>query len=84
MTLNSPARPSPRGEIRALTGLRGIAALWVMAGHYRASQIPTGGLVQRALDHKGLAVDLFLMLSGFVLAMAYTGALKIRVARGLG
>ena len=59
------------GEIRALTGLRGIAACWVMMGHYRGHHVPTPGFLARVIDHKGLAVDLFLMLSGFVLANAY-------------
>ena len=58
------------GEIRALTGLRGAAACWVMVYHtaYRA---PTGTPIGRLIHHGYLAVDLFFILSGYVLALNY-------------
>ena len=60
-------------EIRALTGLRGIAALYVVAFHY------LGGLsfsnpMTTLFAHGYLAVDLFLILSGFVMALNYAAA----------
>lgn len=57
-------------EIRALTGLRGAAACWVMVYHtaYRA---PTGTAIGRLIHHGYLAVDLFFILSGYVLALNY-------------
>lgn len=68
-----------RSEIRSLTGLRGVASCWVMVGHY------LGGLAMAPwahllVSHMYLAVDLFLVLSGFVLAMTYEG----RFAEGAG
>lgn len=53
-----------------MTGLRGIAACWVMAGHFLA-ETPFPPLLRRTIDHGYLAVDLFMVLSGFVLAMIY-------------
>lgn len=58
-------------EIRSLTGLRGVAACWVGAFHYpfHLSVQP----VQDLLDRGYLAVDLFFVLSGFVLALQHRG-----------
>lgn len=50
-----------------LDGFRGIAALMVMAHHY--SPFFFGGAL---FDHGFLAVDLFFLLSGFVLSQAYS------------
>lgn len=61
------------GEIRALTGLRGIAALWVVMHHL--CKVP-GFTLPGAQDFmlRGyLAVDLFFVLSGFVISLAYGG-----------
>jgi len=58
------------GEIRALTGLRGIAALYVIILHYFAP-LPLTTHLLCFLGHGYLAVDLFFTLSGFVLALNY-------------
>ncbi len=58
------------GEIRALTGIRGLAALWVVAYHVHIEDAlpqPFGTF----LHHGYLAVDLFFVLSGFILALSY-------------
>ncbi|GIL38142.1 acyltransferase family protein [Roseiterribacter gracilis] len=60
------------GHLNALTGLRGIAAWWVALYHFRF-EFPAGmpdwalPLVSRGY----LAVDLFFILSGFILALNY-------------
>ena len=60
-------------ESRALTGLRGVGALLVMLHHFHQHlaldvHIPLlGGLLQKGY----LGVDLFFVLSGFVMAMVY-------------
>lgn len=59
-----------REEIRSLTGLRGVAACYVMAYHFFQSAAVTGP-VRTLLLHGYLAVDLFFVLSGFVIAMIY-------------
>jgi peptidoglycan/LPS O-acetylase OafA/YrhL len=59
-----------RKYVESLTGLRGFAAVFVMLYHYRL-YILTGGRLQTALEHGYLGVDLFFVLSGFVMSMTY-------------
>ena len=62
----------PAGELGGLTGLRGIAALTVFIAHgrfYELIPILRPGLV--FFEWHSLAVDLFFMLSGFVLVHVY-------------
>lgn len=71
-----------KGEIKSLTGVRGIAAL-VIAVHHFISKYYIQGFEQRAGDswldyvlfnfanHGYLMVELFFILSGFVLALSY-------------
>lgn len=64
-------------EIRALTGLRGIAAITVFFAHTRETlesrglplQVPE--LVRRLFLSGGRQVDIFFVLSGFILALIY-------------
>ena len=64
-------------EIRALTGLRGIAALIVFFAHTREHLTDQGIdfsipiLVQRLFLMGGRQVDIFFVLSGFILALTY-------------
>jgi peptidoglycan/LPS O-acetylase OafA/YrhL len=64
----------PSQQIDALTGIRGVAALWVAAYHGRGFLIPDIRL-PAALDNLigsgWLAVDLFFVLSGFVISHAH-------------
>lgn len=55
-------------HISWLDGLRGAAALWVLASHV---QIQSGLRVVPILSWGGMAVDLFMMLSGFLMAHHY-------------
>lgn len=63
------------GEIKALTGLRIVAALWVVLFHFRP--LLAGAAPYRAevlapvLDTGAQGVDLFFILSGFVLTWNY-------------
>jgi peptidoglycan/LPS O-acetylase OafA/YrhL len=65
-------------ELPGLTPLRGIAALWVVFYHFSSEYLPQ--LDTKDFSHiipKGyLAVDLFFLLSGFVLAHVYGGGLE--------
>jgi peptidoglycan/LPS O-acetylase OafA/YrhL len=64
-----PPRPA-RAEVRALTGLRGVAALLVALYHINPELIaPTAA--GRFVGKGYLWVDLFFVLSGFLLAMNY-------------
>lgn len=57
-------------RIPGLDALRGLAALLVLAYHARGFSLP-----REALGHGYLAVDLFFVISGFVLARAYDAPL---------
>ena len=56
-------------QIRALTGLRGLAAIFVVV--YHESDKRGAGLSYNLLRHGYNAVDLFFILSGFVMALTY-------------
>ena len=64
-------------EIRALTGLRGIAALVVFLAHTRETlegrgvPLDVSTLVKRLFLSGGRQVDIFFVLSGFILALIY-------------
>ncbi|HEX8193145.1 MAG TPA: acyltransferase [Allosphingosinicella sp.] len=71
----------PKADLPALTGLRGVAAWFVVLYHIRVSagpQVPPEALAVLAKGY--LAVDLFFMLSGFVLWLNYADRLR---AQGL-
>ena len=61
-----------QGEIRALTGLRGWAATMVVAYHSSELVLPAGAPTAFQ-SHGYLWVDLFFVLSGFVMALTYAG-----------
>jgi peptidoglycan/LPS O-acetylase OafA/YrhL len=75
MTDRAPAAPA----ISALTGIRGYAALWVMVSHLVYTEALLWPLALRLklvrfvgiIQHEYLAVDVFFMLSGFVLLHVY-------------
>lgn len=69
----------PISELSGLTGLRGIAALTVFVAHSRFQDLaPMLRPVFAFFEWHALAVDLFFMLSGFVLVHVYAGKLSLR------
>ncbi|MDN5858020.1 MAG: acyltransferase [Pseudonocardia sp.] len=79
MTIERTLRPVPgtvsTGELRGLTGLRIVAAAWVVFFHFHFTPLPA---VTEMVDVLGplvtsgaLGVDLFFVLSGFVIAHTY-------------
>lgn len=60
-------RPETGPRVHALTGIRFIAALAVVFQHGAVAMLPDG-YVQRVAREGRLGVDLFFLLSGFVLA----------------
>ena len=64
-------------EVRALTGIRGTAALTVFLAHTRAALEPRGidlwvpTAIERLFLSGGRQVDIFFVLSGFILSMTY-------------
>ena len=69
------ARTGGDGEIRALTGLRIVAAVWVVLHHFEGVVTQAFGEYLRPLHPLmatgWLGVDLFFLLSGFVLTHSY-------------
>ena len=63
---------SPVGELRTLTGLRIVAALWVVGFHFHFTALPGVAAVNKLLGplitQGALGVDLFFVISGFVIA----------------
>jgi peptidoglycan/LPS O-acetylase OafA/YrhL len=74
-------------EIRALTGIRGIAAVTVFLDHTHAAldtrgvSIPVPEVVHRLFLQAGRQVDVFFLLSGFILALIYANWFKAGVQR---
>lgn len=69
----APAAPPRRPEIRAHTGLRGVAALMVVIYHYRDRLRPAVDLdaATAFFASAGIFVDMFFILSGFIMAAIY-------------
>jgi peptidoglycan/LPS O-acetylase OafA/YrhL len=61
-----------RKEIPALTGIRGVAACWVVFYHVHEFDALHGPLAT-LLRHGYLAVDIFFVLSGLVMGLSYSG-----------
>ena len=68
MNKNMSFAPKPRYEV--LDGLRGVAALMVVAYHM-LEVLGNGDHTVQLLNHGYLAVDFFFALSGFVIGYAY-------------
>lgn len=63
-------------ELRQLTGIRLIAAVWVVLFHYQfqiLGILPEVGGMWSLLDAGYMAVDLFFVLSGFIISYQYLG-----------
>lgn len=80
----APALPEPdagalrkRAEIAQLTGIRGVAAAWVVLYHFQPqifALVPEAHPLSRVLGGGYLAVDLFFVLSGYIIAFQYLEA----------
>ncbi|MBB3084791.1 acyltransferase family protein [Geodermatophilus sabuli] len=74
MTVASPSHLTG-GEIRSLTGLRIVAALWVVVFHFSFTPGDTYTRywepLQPLVQTGALGVDLFYVLSGFVITLTY-------------
>jgi peptidoglycan/LPS O-acetylase OafA/YrhL len=79
------ARPSRRSSLPALTGIRFIAAMYVVFFHFGASFAQRHGApgpIFHFLDNGWTAVTLFFILSGFILSYTYSGQVQGRANRG--
>jgi peptidoglycan/LPS O-acetylase OafA/YrhL len=75
-----------RGELRGLTGLRIVASAWVVLFHFHFTPLPGVAEVVAVLGPLitagALGVDLFFVLSGFVIAYTYLDELGPRLRAG--
>jgi peptidoglycan/LPS O-acetylase OafA/YrhL len=73
----------PGQRLPALTGIRAFAALWVVTYHYRGQielMLPVARHADRLMQSGYLGVDLFFVLSGFILAYNYADRLGRRLS----
>jgi peptidoglycan/LPS O-acetylase OafA/YrhL len=72
-----------RDKVNALTGLRIFAAVWVALYHFRQIT-PTSTwqypLIDPILIRGGLGVDLFFVLSGFILSHVYYRTFRAKLS----
>jgi len=74
-------------NIYPLTGIRGLAAIWVVLYHYRFAiqqNYPDWGALHRFIFSGYLGVDLFAFLSGFIISYTYCGRMKRFDVRNTG
>jgi len=69
-----------RNRIEALTGVRFLAAIWVVAYHYR-SVVVFPPILKQVVDQGRAGVGLFFVLSGFILYHTYRGWFASGVSR---
>jgi peptidoglycan/LPS O-acetylase OafA/YrhL len=73
---------SRRQQIDSLTGLRGVAACWVMLMHFREvtpTRIWQFPILDSIIANGAYGVDVFFVLSGFVISYAYEASFSSRL-----
>ena len=77
---DDPAGPAPTSRpatINSLTGVRGVAAVWVLLTHYQAvmaGYLHNQNIAENTFLYNGFrGVDLFFVLSGFILMHVHAG-----------
>ena len=66
-------------DFPALTGVRGVAAFLVAVYHYFFPLMPQGSVIHRLFGRGYLYVDLFFVLSGYVMALNYGPMFSTRI-----
>jgi peptidoglycan/LPS O-acetylase OafA/YrhL len=65
-------------DIRSLTGVRGVAAVIIVVYHFGKFRLdPASSIIVWAVPHGYLVVDMFFMLSGFVIGYVYQDAFSV-------
>lgn len=75
----------PRAEIKALTSLRGLAAMAVVLQHFSSTaQHHASGWIPSIVPHGYMAVDFFFVLSGFIMSYTYLADFEAAGLRAYG
>lgn len=78
-----PSRARP--EIKALTSLRGLAAMAVVLQHFSSTaQQNASGWIPSIVPHGYMAVDFFFVLSGFIMSYTYLAGFETLGIRAYG
>ncbi|MGH1518251.1 acyltransferase family protein [Chryseobacterium sp. JK1] len=70
-----------KSEIKSLTGLRGVVALWVVCFHFFPHL--KSDILLNTVGNGYLAVDVFFVLSAFLLTVSYSEKFKILNSKGV-
>jgi peptidoglycan/LPS O-acetylase OafA/YrhL len=79
--VTSPVPSGATPKLDALTGIRILAAMWVVVFHFRgnlATEFSSYRFVAPVVDYGELGVELFFTLSGFVIGLVYARKLGAR------
>ncbi len=72
-------------ELKALTSLRGLAAMAVVLQHFSSTaQHNASGWIPSIVPHGYMAVDFFFVLSGFIMSYTYLADFEARGLRAFG
>jgi peptidoglycan/LPS O-acetylase OafA/YrhL len=74
--MTAEIRKAAPKRFAVLDGIRGISAICVMLDHFLSSQVAVFGHCLFPFAQSAVAVDLFFMLSGFVLAHSYRDRMR--------
>jgi peptidoglycan/LPS O-acetylase OafA/YrhL len=83
----TPGGGAGQPVLAALTGLRAIAAGWVVIFHFRQDLrelLPMSRFASPAVDSGSAGVDVFFILSGFIICFAYFDRLSEPLSRQTG
>ncbi|AZA84718.1 hypothetical protein C1637_18200 [Chryseobacterium lactis] len=69
-----------KNEIKSLTGLRGVVALWVTFFHFFSFK---NNLIESIIGKGYVAVDIFFVLSAFLLTVSYSEKFKVLNFKGV-
>jgi peptidoglycan/LPS O-acetylase OafA/YrhL len=78
ISVSDPAKWAVMKEIRSLTAMRGIAAMYVALSHFSLfAQQLTKGAITSIAPSGYLAVDFFFVLSGFIMGYTYWAEFRV-------
>ena len=84
---STPAVPSRAPAIASLTGIRGVAAVWVLLTHYQAvmaAYLHNPAIAANSFLYNGFrGVDLFFVLSGFILMHVHQDDFRVLASQSV-